>query len=97
MASAPHPVGVFVFGQAGCPACADYIPRFKRVAGPFRERFPIGIYDLAKDGPYANEFATKLGIRHTPTTVVMTRRGSLHKHVGPLTESAIRELLGRVG
>jgi hypothetical protein len=92
-----HPVGVFVFGQAGCPACSEYIPRFKRIAAAFRDRFPIGIYDLLRDGPKANEFATRLGIRATPTTVVMTSRGSLHKHVGALAESAIRELLERVG
>lgn len=89
-----RPAAVFVFGQFGCPACSEYIPRFKRVAGPYRRHFPIGIYDLAKDGPHANEIATRLGIRATPTTVIMTTRGSLHKRVGALGDADIRALLG---
>jgi thioredoxin-like negative regulator of GroEL len=90
------PIGVFVFGQAGCPACSEYIPRFKRIAAAFRQRFPIGIYDLAKDGHRAQEMATTLDIKATPTTVVMNR-GRIQKHVGALAEAAIRELLGSLG
>lgn len=91
-----RPTAVFVFGQAGCPACSEYVPRFKRLAAPYRNRFPIGIYDLARDGQRVNEFASKLGIRATPTTVVMNRRGGLRKLVGALTEAQIRELLEKV-
>ena len=88
------PAAVFVFHQHGCPACAQYLPRFKRVASPFRAAYPIGIYDLAKD-KHGQEFATRLGgIRAVPTTVVMTDRGALHKHVGALDEATIVRLLG---
>lgn len=87
---------VFVFGQTGCPACTEYVPRFKRLAEPYRRRFPIGIYDLAKDGQHANEFASRLGINATPTTVVMTSRGTIAKHIGALAESAVKALLDRV-
>lgn len=87
---------VFVFGQAGCPACEDYIPRFNRVAARFSQAFPIGVYDIAKD-PRAGEFATRLGIQATPTTVVMTSEGTLLKRVGALAEDAIVALLKRVG
>lgn len=89
----PTPAAVFVFGQTGCPACAAYIPRFKRLAAPYRQRIQIGVYDLARDGQHANEFASKLGIRATPTTVVMNRRGSLHKHVGALGDAQVKQLL----
>lgn len=85
-----------MFGQTGCPACATYVPRFKRLAGPYRSRIPIGVYDLARDGQHANEFASKLGIRATPTTVVMSRRGSIHKHVGQLSDAQIIQLLDDV-
>lgn len=91
------PAAVFVFGAHGCPACTEYVPRFKRIAGPYRNRFPIGVYDLARDGQHANEFASRLGIRATPTTVVMTHRGAIHKKVGALGDAQIRELLERVG
>lgn len=87
------PAAVFVFGQMGCPACATYIPRFKRIAGPYRKRLQIGVYDLARDGQSANEFASRLGIRATPTTVVMNRRGGLHKQVGALGDAQIVQLL----
>lgn len=93
MSPSEPPKAVFVFGQAGCSHCTTYIPRFKRVAASYRNRFPIGIYDLARDGQRANDFANKLGIRGTPTTVVMTRRGGLVKHTGVLDESAIKKLL----
>jgi thioredoxin-like negative regulator of GroEL len=92
----PTPAAVFVFGQAGCPACLGYIPRFKRIAAPYRGRIQIGVYDLARDGQHANEFASKLGIRATPTTVVMNRRGGLHKHVGALGDAQIKQLLDSV-
>ena len=90
----PKPAAVFVFHQHGCPACAVYVPRFKRVASPHRQHFPIGVYDLAKD-QHARSFAERLGgIRAVPTTVVMSDRGSLHKHVGALDEATIARLLG---
>lgn len=88
------PAAVFVFHQHGCPACAVYVPRFKRVAGPLRNAVPIGIYDLAKD-QHARSFADRLGgIRAVPTTVVMSDRGALHKHVGALDDATIAKLLG---
>jgi thioredoxin-like negative regulator of GroEL len=88
------PAAVFVFGQAGCGHCTEYIPRFQRLARPYQKAFPIGIYDLAKD-KHAVQFANRLGgIRVTPTTVVMSHRGSLHKHVGALDEATITRLLG---
>lgn len=90
----PKPAAVFVFHQHGCPACAQYLPRFKRVAGPHRAAIPIGIYDLAKD-QHGRAFADRLGgIRAVPTTVVMSDRGALHKHVGALDEATIARLLG---
>ena len=84
---------VFVFGQAGCPACEEYLPRFKQLASG--SPFPVGVYDLAKDRK-ANDFATRMGVSATPTTVVMDRHGRLHKTVGAVTDSAIRALLKRV-
>lgn len=85
---------VFVFAQAGCGACEDYLPRFNGVVQSERPSCPVGTYDLAKDA-HAQEFANRLGVQATPTTVVMDSRGRLHKFVGALAEGAIRQLLKR--
>jgi thioredoxin-like negative regulator of GroEL len=79
----------------GCPACEEYMPRFKNACSRNPPSCPVGVYDLASD-PRANEFATRLGIRATPTTVVMDRRGKLHKFVGALADSKILQILKQV-
>lgn len=88
----PERAAIFVFGQHGCPACEDYIPRFKRLAMPYHRVLPVGVYDLGRDGRHANELAQQMGIRATPTTVVM--RGSrIRSFVGSLPDHEIAELL----
>jgi thioredoxin-like negative regulator of GroEL len=68
------------------------VPRFKDACSRTGPSCPIGVYDLAKD-PRANEFALRLGIQATPTTVVMDRRGKLHKFVGAIVDSKIIQIL----
>ncbi len=85
---------VFVFAQSGCGACEDYLPRFDGVVRQERPSCPVGKYDLAKD-QHAQEFANRLGVQATPTTVVMDSAGRLHKFVGALADGAIRQLLRR--
>lgn len=86
-------VGVFVFIQEGCGACHDYMPRFDRVAAEYPEdEPPVGRYDLATDDAHIQEFAAKLGISSTPTTVVLTSRGTFQRHVGSLPVAQIRQL-----
>lgn len=87
----PRPA-VFVFIQQGCPACHDYVPKFDRAAAE-RPDVVVGRYDLATGGPQVNAFAEKLGVKATPTTVVMTSNGALHKHVGSLPVAQIKALL----
>lgn len=89
----PNPA-VFVFAQSGCGACEEYLPRFQGLAGSYRNACPVGVYDLAKDR-HASEFATRLGIQATPTTVVMDRQGKLHRYIGAVGNAVIRELLKR--
>lgn len=89
----PRKPAVFVFALQGCGACEDYVPRFKQLAGPYRTEIPIGIYDVG-DGRGA-EFGTKMGVRATPTTVVMDRAGRLHRAVGAIGNAAIKALLDR--
>ena len=93
MRSPPRKPAVFVFALQGCGACEEYVPRFKQAAGPYRGVVPIGIYDVG-DG-HGAEFGNKMGVRATPTTVVMDRGGRLHKVVGAIGNAAIKALLDR--
>lgn len=90
----PTNPAVFVFAMEGCGACEEYLPRFKQIAGPYRRALPIGIYDVSKGGKPA-QFGDKLGVRATPTTIVMDRRGHFHRAVGALADRAIKQLLDR--
>lgn len=83
---------VFVFAMHGCGACEEYLPRFQQLAGPYRGRIPIGIYDVAKGGRAAM-LGNKLGVHATPTTIVMDERGKLRRFVGALGNAAINQLL----
>ena len=79
---------IFVFIQAGCSACHDYMPKLERV----RSRHPhvtVGIYDLAVDDKHVQRFAEALNVRATPTTVVQTSGGAHHRHVGSLPVAQI--------
>lgn len=78
----------------GCGACEQYLPRFKQIAGPYRQALPIGIYDVSKGGKAA-AFGDKLGVRATPTTIMMDRRGKFHRVVGAIADRAIKQLLDR--
>ena len=92
---AVHP-GVFVFIAEGCPACHEYLPRFKQVAAPARARgLPIGIYDVARDRKAA-QFAQRLKIDATPTTIVLTRDGKLRKYIGGISAAEITRALAGV-
>ena len=90
---------VFVFIAEGCGACHDYMPKFERYAAAAKAAgapFPIGVYDLAQENPRVQEFAEKLGVRATPTTIVVTSDGKLHRHVGSLPVAQIKSVLSSV-
>lgn len=89
----PQPA-VFVFVAEGCAACHDYWPKFEREAAG--APFPVGVYDLANENPQVQSFAEKLGVRATPTTVVMTSDGKLKKLEGSLPVAQIRTVLAGV-
>ena len=93
MSYRPRMPAVFVFAQPGCPACEDYVPRFQRRAAG--APYPVGIYHLGSGGR-GDEMANKFRVSAAPTTVVMTRRGQLQKHVGALADNVIERLLKSV-
>lgn len=82
---------VFVFAMHGCGACEEYLPRFKQVASPYRGALPIGIYNV--QDRHGGSLGDKLGVRATPTTIVMDKHGRLKHIVGAIGNAAIKELL----
>lgn len=82
---------VFTFIQEGCAACHDYMPKFERVALEHPD-VVVGRYDLAVEDPRVATFAEALGVKATPTTVVMTSDGKFQRHVGSLPVTQIRQL-----
>ncbi len=88
----PSPA-VFLFIQEGCGACHEFRPTFEHVAGPLRATMPVGVYDISKPDRRVQRFAESLGVRVTPTTVVMTSGGVLKRHEGALGVTALRQAL----
>ncbi len=86
---------VVLFIQAGCPACHEFLPRFKRVAEPYRQ-CGVKVYapDLAKDSRAA-EMADKYKIKATPTMLVFSKSGRATKIEGAVDDSRIETALGR--
>lgn len=83
---------VAVFAMSGCGACEDYLPRFTAAiekykgyglpfyiweSGPIAPGWiPVLVCDAASQDPAMQEFANKLNITATPSTVIMTRNGT---------------------
>jgi thiol-disulfide isomerase/thioredoxin len=68
-----YPLIVMVWGMDGCPACEEYIPRFRRVASKYAQCVPAVVLDANRYEDAANHFR----IRATPTTITSRygRRG----------------------
>ncbi len=83
---------VFLFHASGCPACHQYMPVFQHGVQRLRGQVPIGVYDLEADR-HGRRLAEKLGVRATPTTIVMSSRGTLVKREGLLDSRTLAGLL----
>lgn len=91
------PVVVLVFHMEGCPACEQFLPKFRAIAphyGPLSENsymavtgrgVPSGIYDANKFDPLAERF----DIRATPTMLVARRQERPVREEGDLDERTI--------
>lgn len=86
---------ILVFVMRGCPACHDYIPRFKRLAAPLRSpnlRFHVLDVDHRTLPRPAQAIART--VRATPTTILLEDgRGEHLRRVGALSDAEIAELL----
>jgi thiol-disulfide isomerase/thioredoxin len=70
---------VVVFHMSGCHACADYMPRFRRVAVKYRPFVAIKTANisLAAGGKAADEYK----IKAAPTTCILAADGKILKKV----------------
>ena len=87
---------VAVFTMPGCPACKEYLPRFK--AEGFKHLMALGQrnilhIDISDTDKKATGFADKYKIEATPTTLVFSATGKVLKKVeGAIPNQQIAEL-----
>jgi thioredoxin-like negative regulator of GroEL len=83
---------VVVFTIQGCEACADYKPRFERVAGAYGGCVPIVMAD-ANDPRFA-QLADRLSVQEVPATFVLRKPRGVIRVVGSVPDSQINWLMG---
>lgn len=69
------PIAIVVFGMEGCPACSNFLPKFRKIAQQ-HNNIPAFAVDSSK--PENAGAADHYGITVTPTVVLM-RYGKLVK------------------
>ena len=69
---------VVVFHMHGCPACSDYLPRFRRVAVKYRPFVAIKQVILSKQTEAEMD---RYKIRAFPTTAILDASGKLTKKI----------------
>lgn len=81
---------VVVFHMHGCPACSDYMPRFRRVAVKYRPFVAIKHMMLSKTTEAAMD---RYKIRAFPTTAILDANEKLIKKVeGSLPAAEITQI-----
>lgn len=84
---------VVVFHQTACPACEDYIPRFKRIAVRYRAHLNIQIANLAHATKRVQDAAEHYSVTAIPTTLVLDANDKLLKRtVGAITDKQIENV-----
>ncbi len=85
-------VVVVVFTIAGCEACAEYKPRFRRVAQHYQQHVPIMMFDA--NDPKCADLANRLNVMSVPATFVLRRPTGMIRVEGAIPDSQIAWLLG---
>lgn len=84
---------VIVFYMTGCPACHEYVPRFKKVAVKYRAFLAIRAANISTD-PKARKIADDLKVNGVPTTIVFDAHDKvIETVVGGVSNKAIEALL----
>jgi thioredoxin-like negative regulator of GroEL len=85
-------VVVVVFTIAGCEACEEYKPRFRRLAQHYQPYVPIMMFDA--NDPQCTDLANRLKVHAVPATFVLRRPTGLIRIEGGIPDSQIAWLLG---
>lgn len=84
---------VLVLVMEGCPACDEYMPRFGKLAAPYRMNgVPVSILDINSDSQ-AEMLANRLGVQATPTTIVIGPKGAKIVAAGAVDNKRIAKIL----
>jgi thiol-disulfide isomerase/thioredoxin len=86
---------VLVFHQGEtCPACKEYLPRFRRLAEPYKSKLDIRSINLNKADKAIQDAGQKFAIKAVPTTIVLGANDKvLRKRVGNFSDDVIANLL----
>jgi thioredoxin-like negative regulator of GroEL len=84
-------VVVVVFKIAGCEACADYLPKFQRIAQRYARCLPIYVVDA--NDPRYQTLANRLNVSAVPATFALRRGTGLIRLEGDSSEAEIAWLL----
>jgi len=79
---------VAIFYQDGCPACHEYLPRFRRIAAKYRAAVAIKGANMARaEGATAADTYT---IEAAPTTLILDASGRvLKREEGAIDDTSI--------
>jgi thioredoxin-related protein len=88
---------IIVFHQHGCPACADYLPRFKRLAVKYRGLVNIQLANMSTTSEELFKKIAKAADRYkidgAPTTIVLDANDQfLRRVVGSVSNAEIAKL-----
>ena len=80
-----------LFILEGCGACAEYKPRFEKLATAYAGRFPI-VYADANDARFS-DLADRLNVEAVPATFLLRRPRGMIRMTGSSTDDQIKWLL----
>ena len=82
---------VVVFHMDGCPACREYLPRFRRVAVKYRPFVAIKAANVSRTSNHA--VANKYKIDSVPTTLILNAQDAvLKRYTGALDAKSIEQI-----
>lgn len=84
---------VVVFHQSGCPACSEYLPRFRQIAVLYRAHLNIQTPNLNRADKRIQDAAITYKITAVPTTLVLDADDKVLKRAtGALPKAQITKL-----
>lgn len=85
---------VVLFTIPGCGACAEYKPRFQRIAQQYQHVVPIYMLNANDTRSDVADLANRLHVANVPATFVLRRPNGLIRVEGAIPDSQIAWLLG---